>query len=266
MRASDIGRHRCHVPGATNPCWLRDLPSRHSTRLFRLVAGLALLLADRTFAEVPAVYQGRPFTDRVRRTGPANIPGIVQCALYDLGGESVAYHDTTPENEGSGLLNRQTAPHDHRRAHADDYVWHFRADEGVDLLFAKDGADPDHTNAVSPPINQFYIGWNPDGEWVGYTVQVREPGTHAVKSLYAYAEEEVHRDDAEKMVGEIRFDLNGKSAAVCTPPRGTQGWHFWDHGQIATITGPESGPQLLVFRYRRGNNWAYFVFERIGDT
>lgn len=100
---------------------------------------------------------------------------------------------------------------------------------------------------------------------MNYTVHVREPGTYAVKSLYTYAEKEVHRDAAGKIVGEIRFDLTGKPAAVCTPPRATQGWHFWDYGQIATISFPEAEPQLLTFRYRRGNNWAYLVFERIGD-
>ena len=248
-----------------NPVPSLDLPYRHRIRLLLAFAGMLSFLVARAVAEVPAGYQGKPFTDRFHKTGPANIPGIVQCALYDLGGEGVAYHDTTPENEGSGVLNRQTTPHNHQRAHADEYVWHFRADEGVDLSFVKDWADLNHTNAVSPPINQSYIGWNSDGEWVNYTVHVREPGTYAVKSLYTYAEKEVHRDAAGKPTGEIRFDVDGKPAAVCTPPRATQGWHFWDYGQIATITFPEAGPQLLTFRYRRGNNWAYFVFERIGD-
>ena len=35
-------------------------------------------------------YQGRPYHDSVCQGGPQKIPGRVQCAYYDLGGEGVA--------------------------------------------------------------------------------------------------------------------------------------------------------------------------------
>jgi hypothetical protein len=105
----------------------------------RFVTGLVLGLAAFPCAGgVPAGYQGKPFTDAMHQTGPAKIPGIVQCALYDLGGEGVAFHDTTPANEGSGGLNRQTSPYNHQRVHPSEYVWHFRENEGVDLSDVKD--------------------------------------------------------------------------------------------------------------------------------
>lgn len=230
-----------------------------------VAAALTFNVAGPAAAALPPDYKGKPFSDEFHRTGPPNIPGIVQCALYDLGGEGMAYHDTTPENDGSDVLNRQTAPNNHQRAHASDYIWHFRAKEGVDISYVKDWADLNHTNMVSPPINQLYIGWTADGEWTDYTVNVREPGTYAVKCLYSYVEKEVRRDANGKPPTEISFDLNGKPAALCQLPRGTQGWHYWDFGQIATITFPEAGRQLLTFHYRRRNNWAFFVFERIGD-
>ena len=84
-------------------------------------------------AEVPADYRGKPFADAYRKAGAPNIPGIVQCALYDLGGETVAYHDTETTNNGSGKLNLEPG---HQKAHASAYLWHFRKDEGVDLSFA----------------------------------------------------------------------------------------------------------------------------------
>jgi hypothetical protein len=49
---------------------------------------------------LPHSYQGKPFQDDVHRSGPQTIPGVLQCALYDLGGEGVAYHDT------GALINR----------------------------------------------------------------------------------------------------------------------------------------------------------------
>ena len=50
-------------------------------------------------------YQGKPFHDSVYPGGAQKIPGRVQCAYYDLGGEGVAYHDTDAKNNGSGGLN-----------------------------------------------------------------------------------------------------------------------------------------------------------------
>src|SRR5690349_17471960 len=51
-------------------------------------------------------YHGRSFQDSVYQGGPQAIPGRVQCAYYDFGGEGVAYHDADAINHGSGELNR----------------------------------------------------------------------------------------------------------------------------------------------------------------
>ena len=40
--------------------------------------------------ELPAGYQGKPFADEFHKAGVPTIPGIIQCALYDTGGEGVA--------------------------------------------------------------------------------------------------------------------------------------------------------------------------------
>lgn len=205
-------------------------------------------------ASIPSDYKGLPFTDAFHQTGPANIPGIVQCALYDLGGEGVAYHDTTPLNEGSDVLNRQITPYNHQREHAGEYIWHFRSKEAVDLSYTKDWADLNHPNAVSPPINQFYIGWADDGEWTNYTVNVREPGTYSIKALYSFKQTE------------ISFDIDGKHAASCKVPRATEGWHYWDFGPIGTITFTETGLHVLTFHYCKGNNWAFWIFEKLPDS
>jgi hypothetical protein len=226
------------------------------------ILAACLIITTTASGGPPAGYAGKPFTDEMHQTGPAKIPGIVQCALFDLGGEGVAFHDTTPENEGSDGLNRETAPHNHQRVHGSDYIWHFRADEAVDVSYVKDWADLNHPNAVSPPINQHYLGWTSDGEWVNYSVFVSQPGTYTVKCLYSYVEDAVTLGADGTPAAGIRFDLNGRPAATCTLPRPTEGWHHWDYGQIAEITFPEAGPQLLTFHYRRGNNWAFLVFEK----
>ncbi len=210
---------------------------------------LALLLtATAASAALPADYKGRPFEDDVYKCGPANIPGIVQCAFYDLGGEGIAYHDTDATNNGSGVLNRQPL---HERAHASEYIQHFREHEGVDISFVKDFADLNHPNLVSPAPNQLYIGWTADGEWVNYTVNVREAGTYRVFALYS------HQPNA------IEFDINGRHASTCRLPVETGNWHTWNYAQIGTLTFDHAGLQLLTFHYNSGNNFAFFVFDRV---
>ena len=54
------------------------------------------------------------------------IPGRIQAAFYDVGGEGVAYHDSDKVNNGSGTLNK-----------GDSYLDQFRKDEGVDISYTK---------------------------------------------------------------------------------------------------------------------------------
>lgn len=214
-----------------------------------LLAGCLLApLLPQTLAGMPADYQGKPFADAYHKTGPPSIPGMVQCALYDLGGEGVAYHDTDPINHGSGELNLETG---HQRAHASPYIWSFRKEEGVDLSFVKDWADLNHTNLVTPPINLFYIGWTKDGEWCNYTVDVKAPGTYRIRALYAF------------QTNTVTFDLNRQPAAQCKLPVLTKDYHHWNLADIGTITFPEAGLQLLTFHYGTGNNFAWFEFEQV---
>ncbi len=199
-------------------------------------------------AALPAGYAGRPFEDSAYKAGAQRIPGIVQCALYDLGGEGVAYHDSDAINHGSGELNALPL---HQRPHAAAYVWGFRKDEGVDISYVKDFADLNHANPVSPLVNQLYIGWTADDEWVNYTVDVELAGTYVVRALYS------------NEANGVRFDVDREPASVCRLPVATGGWHTWNYAEIGTITFREAGRRLLTFHYGKGNNFALFSFERV---
>jgi hypothetical protein len=170
----------------------------------------------------------------------------VQCALYDLGGEGVAYHDSDAVNHGSGELNAEPL---HQRPHAGPYVWGFRKDEGVDISYVKDFADLNHPNPVSPLVNQLYIGWTADGEWVNYTVDIQAAGRYTVRALYS--------KDASSVV----FDVDGTRALVAKLPLATESWHTWNYAEIGTIEFREAGLHLLTFHYGTGNNFAFFAFE-----
>ncbi len=81
--------------------WLRDLEPQ---------AGSALAVAPG--------YKGKPFHDQFHESGPQVIPGTLQCALYDLGGEGVAYHDTDPVKQGAKLNHMEFKPEDGRSGQA----------------------------------------------------------------------------------------------------------------------------------------------------
>src|SRR5258708_10990631 len=68
---------------------------------------LLFLVGSYADGSVPDDYKGKPFQDATHTAGPQTIPGRLEAALYDLGGEGVAYHDVDPINHGSGELNHK---------------------------------------------------------------------------------------------------------------------------------------------------------------
>ena len=106
---------------------------------------------------IPSDYKGKPYADGNYKAGTQVIPGKIECAYYDLGGEGVAYHDFETLNRGAGELNQIP---DHQRPHATAYQWNFRKEEAVEISYTKDFADFNHNeNYFTPPVNQLYIGW-----------------------------------------------------------------------------------------------------------
>jgi hypothetical protein len=198
---------------------------------------------------IPASYKGRPFVDTVYTLGAQVIPGKIECAYYDLGGEGVAYHDFESVNKGSGELNLKP---DHQRPHATPYEWEFRKQEGVDASYTKDFADFNHNNNYYvPAVNQLYVGWTENNEWLNYTVNVQSAGTYKIDALYGNSD------------NTITFDVDQRPATVCKLPLNTGNFHSWNKANIGTITFSEPGLHLLTFHYNKGNNFAYFEFTLV---
>jgi hypothetical protein len=124
-------------------------------------------------------YKGLPYRDSRYNTGPQNIPERVLCAYYDQGGEGVSYHDTDPQNHGSGELNPADGT----------YLNEFCIHEGVDTSYTKfnrkpDPIDDNSFDKVVPPADLPYVGWTEPGEWFNITVDVTHRGTYAADFLY----------------------------------------------------------------------------------
>ena len=196
------------------------------------------------FSQVPAGYIGKPFRDSLYTAGAQIIPGRVELAYYDLGGEGVAYHDSTSINDGAAL--NHTAGH--QRPGVTDYIAFFREKEGVDISYTKDWADFNHPNKTDPRVNQLYIGWQSDGEWTNYTVNVMKPGKYRIITVYG------NQDNKSELW------LNGKKAASLFLPENTGNWHYWAQATVGEIVFPTAGLNLLTLKYNRGSNLAFLDF------
>jgi len=151
-----------------------------SHRVSSLCFIAATILAANAFSQsILRQYKGLPYHgSRCQGGGPQKIPGRVLCACYNLGGEGVAYHDTDPQNHGSGELNPDDGT----------YLNEFRIHVGVDTSYTKFQRKPDPIdnpfNKIVPPADLLYVGWTEPGEWFNVTVDVTHAGTYAADFLY----------------------------------------------------------------------------------
>jgi hypothetical protein len=225
---------------------------KNNMKPFQLIKTAILCLGIATnaavFSQIPSNYKGKPFRDSVYLSGPQQIPGRIELAYYDLGGEGIGYHDTTPENEGA-KLNHETQDYgSHWRPGITAYTAFFRENEGVDISYTKDWADFNHPNKVDPRVNQLYIGWEEDGEWVNYSVNVIKPGKYRIITIYG------NKDNHAELW------LNNQLATNLLLPEDTGNWHYWTQATIGEITFPKAGLNLLTLKYNNGANLAFLDF------
>ncbi len=199
-------------------------------------------------------YKGTPYQDSRYHAGPQKIPGRVECAYYDLGGEGVAYHDADAKNNGSGALNPADGT----------YLNEFRMREGVDISYTKfhDQIDNSPYDLVPPPENQLYVGWTEPGEWFNITVEVAQAGEYGVTLLYT-----------SNRGGTISIDVNGVSATAPltipttfseADPIAWRQWHHWNSVPAFAKVSLPAGKNVLTIRILTGGNMnlAYLDFKK----
>ena len=205
-----------------------------------------------------ARYKGTPYQDSKHQSGPQKIPGKVECAYYDSGGEGVAYHDSDAKNNGSGALNPADGT----------YLNEFRMGEGVDTSYTKFKRDPpvddNSFGKVTPPADQLYVGWTEPGEWFNVTVDVAQAGTYTADLLYT-----------SNRGGTISLDVNGVDATgpltiVTTynaaDPLAWRQWHHWNVAPgFVKLKLPKGKSVVTVHIVTGGNmNLAWFDFKMAG--
>lgn len=145
---------------------------------------------------------------------PASIPGKIEAEEYDFGGQGVAYSDEDSENRGEAFRN-----------------------DGVDIYAAATG---------------YSIGYNQEGEWLNYTVDVKETSKYTVSISAA-------TDNAS---ASCQLLIDGKSITgeISAPNTGS----FKDYRTVIARTGEISAGQHTL-QLKITSSWLdidYMTFEK----
>jgi beta-glucosidase len=155
---------------------------------------------------------------------PAAVPGTVQAANYDTGGQSVAYNVAAVNGSANS----------------------YRSD-GVDL---EASADTQDTTGAGAPYD---VGWTASGQWFKYTVQVATAGSYTV-SFRVAAPAAVA--DALHIANSAGTNLSG---SVAVPSTG--GYQAWTT-VTASVTLPAGAQTLTVDQDAAGWNLHYLAFTQ----
>ena len=125
-----------------------------------------------------------PASGQTQYNGPHTIPGTLQAEDYDLGGEGVAYHDTTSGNAGG--------------------------------IYRQDDVDIEQLDTDRSPN----VGWIRAGEWLAYTVNVSTAGTYdagfRVSSSHAGSSVQVYVDSGTTPIATVNVPNTGDWPAFRT--------------------------------------------------
>ena len=195
-------------------------------------------------------YKGKAWENK-----PQEIPGRVQCELYDTGGEGISYHDTDSTNNGSGNLNPANG----------NFFNEFRMKEGVDISYTKsNNIDNNPYNKVEPEMHQLYVGWTKPGEWIKYTVDVQKTGTYKIGIKYTCNDTSSIEIATDKnSTGVIKIESTHNDADTVA----WRQWHHWNKTDSVASLFLESGKQVLTLKtVAKGNmNYDYLEFSLINN-
>lgn len=158
------------------------------------------------------------------------IPGVITAVDFDMGRHDVAYHDqdyiNTSGNAGGTSWNNG---------------WTYRND-GVDIQPCKD-----HSSFS----NGYNVGWTNAGEWMVYTVNVRQAGAYNVTFRVA----------GTSGIGKFHLEVNNKNITGAVSAPATESDQDWTDVTVENVI-LEEGLQKIKFHVdRKGFNLNYIRFS-----
>lgn len=223
----------------------------YQTKSCLIIGVAALVFSISCSPKRQATSAGKPWKGVVQ-----HIPGKLQCEFYDEGGEGTAYHDQDSINNGSGKLNPADGT----------FLNEYRMNEGVDISYTKfrnPPIDNNPYNLVNPEKDQLYVGWTNPGEWINYTIEVREPGTYVVGLMYTA------NQDGEISLSVSPEDSTGTmkipTTYIAEDSVDWRQWHHWNYlDSIGRITLKKGVQTIRLSTLKTGQmNYDYINFKLI---
>ena len=152
------------------------------------------------------------YNPRTPFDGVIELPGIVEAENFDVGGEGLTYHDTDSKDEG-GTRYRSNGG-------------------GVDIVTGNGG---------------YAIGYTADGEWLEYTVNVKDPGRYTVDATVSSGTEGSGFSIGVFKDGEFKTVAN-----VNVPQTGNNDWNTYRTVKAALTALLEEGEQIIRITINKG--------------
>jgi beta-glucosidase len=208
-----------HIPRLAWPRWARPRRGRRILAVLAVAALAALTLVSGAQHAAYGATAGTPYGGTA-----AAVPGTVQAANYDTGGQGVAYNVAS----ANGSANS------------------YRSD-GVDLETTADTQDTTVAGGA------YDMGWTTPGQWFNYTVNVATAGTYSVAFRVASP---YGITDALHIANSAGTNLSG---SVAVPNTG--GYETWAT-VTASVTLAAGAQTLTVDQDSNGFNVHYLAFTQ----
>ncbi len=127
-----------------------------------------------------SVASGEPLKNKPFYDKPHSIPGKVEAEHYDRGAAELAYHDNDEKNHGAN----------------------YRGETQVDIEKRSDAS------------NGHGVGWTHKGEWIVYSVKVKQSGNYTIEIPVA----------SDKKGGTFHLEFDGKDVTGPISVPDTGGW------------------------------------------
>ncbi len=191
--------------------------------LFEQAKNLALSKCIEHKDVIDALFR-QPDNPTVLPFAENEIPGVIFAADYDLGDQSVAYKDNDYQNTGSGDYNSG---------------YSYRND-GVDIEKCSDLYS-----------NGFDVGWINAGEWLRYTVTVKQTGNYKINIRYTATG-----------TGKIMLKMNGADISGFVDLPSTGGWQNWETITLPAVQLTSGSHNFSVFFFSDGFNLNFVEFYK----
>lgn len=174
------------------------------------------------------------FNTRLKPFSQHEIPGTINCSDYDFGNAELAYHDQ-----------------DYKRVRWDIFQpWNSGS------AFRNDGVDLEKSNDAAGA--QYSIGWITSGEWLKYTVTVKQAGIYEISFRVA----------SLSGGGILKLIVNGQEVTANISVPRTNGWYTWTSLRVPNVTLP-AGEQILTLLFVKEGfniNQMQFVLKTATDV